>query len=168
MREAYYRVVFFIATVFMVVLLATLLAGCGDDNHYISPTNPCCTDTCEGVHTCDQDTGCSDPCATGGKFTICFNGQTIKIDKEQWPTYKAKGATKGKCKKIPPPPPPGDDDDDDDDCDDSLCPNWCQGGKTTICHVPPGNPDNAHTITIGNSAVEAHFRNHDDYCGPCK
>jgi hypothetical protein len=40
--------------------------------------------------------------------------------------------------------------------------------KTTICHVPPGNPANAHTLCIGNAAVEAHLRNHPDYLGPCK
>jgi hypothetical protein len=40
--------------------------------------------------------------------------------------------------------------------------------KTTICHVPPGNPANAHTLCIGNAAVSAHLRNHPDYLGPCK
>jgi hypothetical protein len=40
--------------------------------------------------------------------------------------------------------------------------------KTTICHVPPGNPANAHTLCIGNAAVEAHLRNHPDYLGPCR
>ncbi|HET6279419.1 MAG TPA: hypothetical protein VFH73_00575 [Polyangia bacterium] len=40
--------------------------------------------------------------------------------------------------------------------------------KTTICHVPPGNPANAHTICIGNPAVPAHLSHHPDYLGPCK
>jgi hypothetical protein len=40
--------------------------------------------------------------------------------------------------------------------------------KTTICHVPPGNPANAHTLCIGNAAVPAHLRNHPDSLGPCK
>src|SRR5262245_5047560 len=40
--------------------------------------------------------------------------------------------------------------------------------KCTICHVPPGNPPNAHTITIGCSAVDAHLKNHPGDClGPC-
>ncbi len=40
--------------------------------------------------------------------------------------------------------------------------------KVTICHVPPGNPGNAHTITIGAPAVPAHLANHDgDAVGPC-
>lgn len=40
--------------------------------------------------------------------------------------------------------------------------------KTTICHIPPGNPANAHTLCIGNQAVPAHLQNHGDYLGPCK
>ena len=39
--------------------------------------------------------------------------------------------------------------------------------STTICHVPPGNPENAHTISIGIPAVRAHFANHNDTPGPC-
>jgi hypothetical protein len=39
--------------------------------------------------------------------------------------------------------------------------------KTTICHIPPGNPANAHTICIGNAAVPAHLHNHGDYLGIC-
>jgi hypothetical protein len=37
-----------------------------------------------------------------------------------------------------------------------------------ICHVPPGNPDNEHTIIVGEPAVEAHVDNHDDSMGPCE
>jgi hypothetical protein len=47
----------------------------------------------------------------------------------------------------------------------------CEPGntkKTTICHVPPGNPANAHTLCIGNAAVPHHLANHPDYLGPCK
>jgi hypothetical protein len=52
---------------------------------------------------------------------------------------------------------------DDDDWDENM-----QGeNKVTICHIPPGNPDNRHTITIGESAVDAHVRNHGDTLGPC-
>jgi hypothetical protein len=41
------------------------------------------------------------------------------------------------------------------------------GKKVTICHVPPGNPANAHTITVSENAVPAHLA-HGDYLGPCK
>jgi len=39
--------------------------------------------------------------------------------------------------------------------------------KTTICHIPPGNPANAHTLCVGNAAVAAHLRNHGDSLGAC-
>jgi hypothetical protein len=39
--------------------------------------------------------------------------------------------------------------------------------KVTICHIPSGNPANAHEITIGESAVAAHII-HGDTIGPCQ
>jgi hypothetical protein len=39
--------------------------------------------------------------------------------------------------------------------------------KTTICHIPPGNPANEHTICVGNAAVPAHVENHHDTIGVC-
>lgn len=39
--------------------------------------------------------------------------------------------------------------------------------KTTICHVPPGNPMNAHTLCVGTPSVEAHLA-HGDYLGACR
>jgi hypothetical protein len=38
--------------------------------------------------------------------------------------------------------------------------------KVTVCHRPPGNPNNAHTITIGAPAVPAHL-GHGDSLGAC-
>ena len=38
-----------------------------------------------------------------------------------------------------------------------------------ICHVPPGNPKNAHTIGCKTSGcIAAHLAHHDDYLGKCK
>lgn len=49
----------------------------------------------------------------------------------------------------------------------SFPPTYDSTGKmVTICHIPPGNPDNAHTITVAQSAVSAHLK-HGDYLGPC-
>ncbi|HEX8950237.1 MAG TPA: hypothetical protein VF945_00260, partial [Polyangia bacterium] len=38
--------------------------------------------------------------------------------------------------------------------------------KTTVCHIPPGNPANMHTICVGNPAVPAHLA-HGDKLGSC-
>ena len=39
--------------------------------------------------------------------------------------------------------------------------------KVLICHIPPGNPANAHSICVGESAVEPHQRLHGDGIGAC-
>ncbi len=45
------------------------------------------------------------------------------------------------------------------------------GGKVTVCHVPPGNPANAHTIVIAEEAWNAGHSPHQshvlDYLGSC-
>ncbi len=66
---------------------------------------------------------------------------------------------------------------DSDDSDDSDAgPGGGPGGgnpgvgagvqQVTICHIPPGNPDNPQTITIGAPAVNPHL-NHGDTFGVC-
>ena len=39
--------------------------------------------------------------------------------------------------------------------------------KVTICHVPPGNPDNAHFITVGEPALPAHVAHGDTLGEEC-
>jgi LPXTG-motif cell wall-anchored protein len=39
-------------------------------------------------------------------------------------------------------------------------------GRVAVCHVPPGNPSNAHTIVISENALRAHLA-HGDTLGPC-
>lgn len=38
--------------------------------------------------------------------------------------------------------------------------------KVTLCHIPPGDPENKQTITIGAPAVRAHLA-HGDHLGEC-
>lgn len=52
-----------------------------------------------------------------------------------------------------------DDSDDDEDEDD-------RGKKVRVCHMPPGNPDNKETISVGLPAVRAHLA-HGDTIGRC-
>ena len=38
--------------------------------------------------------------------------------------------------------------------------------KVAVCHIPPGNPANRHTINVGPAAVNAHLA-HGDHIGAC-
>lgn len=48
----------------------------------------------------------------------------------------------------------------------SMGASWYQSGKIVICHVPPGNPNNRHTIEVSQNALQAHL-DHGDYIGSC-
>ncbi len=51
------------------------------------------------------------------------------------------------------------------------CAQACGDGddEFLLCHVPPGNPDNGHTICIGQKALDKHLAQHSgDHCGPCE
>lgn len=39
--------------------------------------------------------------------------------------------------------------------------------KVDVCHIPPGNPGNAHTITVNGNALKAHLA-HGDTEGECR
>ncbi|MFQ6084406.1 MAG: DUF5667 domain-containing protein, partial [Candidatus Aminicenantia bacterium] len=41
-----------------------------------------------------------------------------------------------------------------------------EDGKITICHIPPGSPDNPQTIRVGRASAKAHLA-HGDTIGPC-
>jgi len=58
------------------------------------------------------------------------------------------------CDQLP-------DDDETEPTDDEQL-----SGQVTICHIPPGNPNARHTITIDASAWPAH-KAHRDYLGAC-
>jgi len=40
--------------------------------------------------------------------------------------------------------------------------------KELVCHIPPGNPANAHTICVSHKAVDTHVTHHGDTIGPCE
>jgi hypothetical protein len=43
---------------------------------------------------------------------------------------------------------------------------WAGNNKVQVCHVPPGNPGNFHTLTISENALSAHL-GHGDLAGAC-
>jgi len=44
---------------------------------------------------------------------------------------------------------------------------YCLAKKVAICHKPPGNPNNGHTINVGGLAYIAHIK-HGDTAGACE
>ena len=47
------------------------------------------------------------------------------------------------------------------------CSDKIKNKKVLVCHIPPGNPKNAHTISISENAVSAHLA-HGDTLGECE
>ncbi len=43
---------------------------------------------------------------------------------------------------------------------------WAGKNKVQVCHFPPGNPGNFHTISISENALSAHL-GHGDVAGSC-
>ncbi len=41
-----------------------------------------------------------------------------------------------------------------------------QAAKVEVCHIPPGNPENWHTISVSTNAEQAHLK-HGDLAGSC-
>jgi len=76
------------------------------------------------------------------------NAHTIVVDDSAVQTHLDHGDTLGPCPEEPGPP------------DDQYA------EKVLICHIPPGNPENAHTISVSVNAVPAHLA-HGDTEGPC-
>ena len=35
-------------------------------------------------------------------------------------------------------------------------PAWAKNAKVEVCHIPPGNPENAHIISVSENAVPGH------------
>ncbi len=92
------------------------------------------------------------------KVTICHippgnpeNAHTIEVSESAVEAHLAHGDILGECEE----------DGNDDGGEDG------ENEKVTICHIPPGNPENAHTIEISESAVSAHLA-HGDILGECE
>ena len=111
---------------------------------------PACVPACEGK-VCGSDDGCQSTCQEGSGCTA--------------PDMAQAPPDMGSPPDLSPPPDAGCVPAPVVDCPygDQSEPN----GKVTLCHIPPGNPANRHTITVGDPAAAAHLA-HGDYLGPCK
>ena len=76
------------------------------------------------------------------------NAHTIVVSTSAVPTHLDHGDSLGACP------------------DDGGPPDDQYSEKVLICHIPPGKPENAHTISVSVNAVPAHLA-HGDTEGPC-
>jgi|GEM_PF-1379856 len=118
----------------------------------------------------------------GGNFTICHvsTNETMQVGFFSMISHLLHGDKNGACTEAADPESDDSEVDDDEGVDDSSTADSDSGNddsvddeeddggihKVTICHIPPGNPSNAHTINVGEPAVEAHL-DHGDYLGVC-
>ncbi len=145
----------------------------------------------DSIGECDSSKTNNGNSGSNEKITICHfppgnpeNVQTITISVSAWAAHEAHGDALGNC-DIPDNNDEGDDNQDDDNGDnngdnnqdddngnddqDDDNSNDDQGNsnqKITICHYPPGNPENVQSIEIAQSAWEAHAA-HGDTMGEC-
>ena len=96
------------------------------------------------------------------KVVLCHIGdsgpETINVPENAEKAHLAHGDTLGECKDVK----------DNGNGTDKTSSGPQSTDKVTICHIPPGNPSNAHTITIGASAVAAHQAHGDYVKGSCE
>jgi hypothetical protein len=113
------------------------------------------------IHCCIAIAGFHAPgaLAQGAKVDVCHiplgnpdNVHTITISINALETHLNHGDSIGVCESEQTPGVP---------------PSEAQAPKVDVCHIPPGNPENAHTITISENALDSHLE-HGDYLGACE
>jgi hypothetical protein len=102
-----------------------------------NPSNPQTITVAPSAWPAHQSHGDTQGACNMTMIRICFNGTTMQIPTASWAYYQGQGAEEGECEE-----------------------------QITICHIPPGNPNNPQTITVPASAWPAH-QGHGDTQGAC-
>lgn len=113
----------------------------------------------------------ADSAAKAEKRDVCHippgnpeNAHTISIGSPAVVAHLAHGDKLGRCEDVvidPPKHPCA----DGSSRKKGIAPDL-SGHKAKVCHIPPGNPENRHTIEVGIAAVKAHLA-HGDSLGAC-
>jgi hypothetical protein len=88
------------------------------------------------------------------------NAHTVEVGESAVPAHLEHGDTEGACEGDEPGEEVPGEDEGEEDADGE------EETKVVVCHVPPGNPENSHTIEVDDSAVPAHLA-HGDTEGEC-
>lgn len=101
--------------------------------------------------SCDA-AGCGHDPSAGDEVTATTVTLHVEGGDSNKPSTAVRATLNEVCAPAPAPPPP---------------PKHGHGhNKVTLCHQPPGNPGNAHTLSVSSSAVAAHLA-HGDSLGAC-
>jgi hypothetical protein len=104
-------------------------------------------------------------------ITICMIPQgsstptTMQVPYSMWADYQAQGASLGACPTITTNNNSGNNNSGSNNSGNNNS-SSNQDSIVTICHIPPGNPNNPQTLQISLSALQAHL-DHGDYLGSC-
>lgn len=125
----------------------------------------CADDTGENPEEDPEDPEAPDDESGESKALICHappgnpdNAVTIEVGESAVPAHLAHGDTEGACE--------GDEPGEEVPEEEADAPDGEEEAKVAVCHVPPGNPDNPHTIEVDESALPAHLA-HGDTEGAC-
>jgi cysteine-rich repeat protein len=142
---------------------AVTLTGPGTVNACGTSSGPVCGNgVTEPPEECDDGNitsgdGCSAQCKKEGAGPVCGNGVTEPPEECDDGNITSGDGCSAQCKI---------EEDEPVSCSEFPCGNRAQ--NVQVCHIPPGNPQNANTICISPNAVDTHIQQHGDYCGPCK
>ncbi len=124
-------------------------SGCVNEPIDCDDSNPCTDDSCDSdsgqcvYEPNDNNCDDGDPCTED----LCDPDTGCMHEDVECPEGQVCDPASGGCVV------------DQDPCE-------CVHGRVTLCHIPPGNLANAHTITVGCAARNKHLA-HGDTCGPC-
>jgi hypothetical protein len=129
-------------------------------------TEGACDDGGEDPEENPEEEPESDDESDAAKVLVCHappgnpdNAVTIEVGGSAVPAHLAHGDTEGECEGDEPVEDvPGEEEDEEDPDGEEA--------KVVVCHVPPGNPENPHTIEVGESALPDHLA-HGDTEGEC-
>ena len=151
------------------VIEITAQTACGEDSKTITVVRQeVQTDNSNEEESNEDNLGTPQTGNPRDMITICHhppgnpdNTQELTIPLSAWPAHQEHGDVIGPC-------PEEEDTQEEESNEDNL--GTPQTGNPrdmiTICHHPPGNPDNTQELTIPLSAWPAH-QAHGDILGPC-